>query len=502
MAKKNIEAALRPILDSKGPGKAAEKIRNKLKSKLGGAFQHSVSFTQSAYAKGMKSGMDIVLRSHAPKMTSKVEAYNTESLWSNALKTAYAVVGPKLESANITTTKEEDGSYSFVLITDGTASNKSFKKALADLRNQTIKSWKEQNQIQSLISQLEKEIEKGKLGKGETGESRISQITGGQKGTQFVHDAQNTDPIASTAKAFEQDLDEETYALFTKIGYKKENLVDKVLSGLELSWEIKTKKVNNRPVQYRVVKGQIGVKNERELTDWGKRAKKKGGGNIIDDIMKALEEELADIKGLTKKKDGVSISDFEASSPFSQQASSFYKGQIVKQILEGNKKHIKTTTNTKIKPFKPGKRAGTVKSRTKSKPKKKIITVARRRKRRTQGVEKGTGKAANTSKVAELARLTAYINSRLPAEVRRNMGRPALINQTGRFSNSVQLISLTEAQKTIMAKYTYLLSPYATFENTGKKRWPLGYNPKTLIAKSIRNLAQGRIENKLTLRRV
>ena len=82
------------------------------------------------------------------------------------------------------------------------------------------------------------------------------------------------------------------------------------------------------------------------------------------------------------------------------------------------------------------------------------------------------------------------------------MGRPALQSRTGRFSNSVQLLSLLDGQSTVVAKYTYLLSPYATFENTGKKRWPLAYNPKNLIAKSIRNLAQGRIQQKLTLRRV
>ena len=82
------------------------------------------------------------------------------------------------------------------------------------------------------------------------------------------------------------------------------------------------------------------------------------------------------------------------------------------------------------------------------------------------------------------------------------MGRPALQNQTSRFSNSVQLMSLMEGPNTLIAKYTYLLSPYQTFENEGKRKWPLAYNPKTLIAKSIRNLAQGRIEQKLTLRRV
>ena len=78
----------------------------------------------------------------------------------------------------------------------------------------------------------------------------------------------------------------------------------------------------------------------------------------------------------------------------------------------------------------------------------------------------------------------------------------ALRNRKGRFSSSVELVSLTEAQQTIVAKYTYMLSPYQTFENTGRRRWPLAYNPKDLIAKSIRNLAKGRIEQKLTLRRV
>ena len=94
------------------------------------------------------------------------------------------------------------------------------------------------------------------------------------------------------------------------------------------------------------------------------------------------------------------------------------------------------------------------------------------------------------------------INKNLSAEVTRNMGKPALSFQTGRFANSVQLLNLTQAKNTIMAKYTYLLDPYATFENTGRYRWPMAYNPKPLIAKSIRNLAQGRIEQKLTVWRV
>ena len=101
----------------------------------------------------------------------------------------------------------------------------------------------------------------------------------------------------------------------------------------------------------------------------------------------------------------------------------------------------------------------------------------------------------------ELNKLRMNINKRLPAEVRRNMGRPALINRTGRFSNSVELTSLQEGSKTLVGTYTYLLSPYETFENTGEKQWPAGYNPKLLIAKSIRNLAEQYTDEKFTLRR-
>ena len=104
------------------------------------------------------------------------------------------------------------------------------------------------------------------------------------------------------------------------------------------------------------------------------------------------------------------------------------------------------------------------------------------------------------------------INRSLGAEVRRNMGRPALINRTGQFSNSARLLSLRDTGKTLTGEYTYTLTGggqsknkrgvYSTFENLGSKQWPSGYNPKPLIAKSIRNLALKYTEKKFTLRRV
>ena len=81
------------------------------------------------------------------------------------------------------------------------------------------------------------------------------------------------------------------------------------------------------------------------------------------------------------------------------------------------------------------------------------------------------------------------------------MGRPALINRTGRFSNSVILESLTPSPAGMVGEYSYQYRPYETFENTGRYTWPAGYNPKPLITKSIRNLAIQHMETKLTLRR-
>jgi hypothetical protein len=194
------------------------------------------------------------------------------------------------------------------------------------------------------------------------------------------------------------------------------------------------------------------------------------------------------------------------STPFNQYVSRYYNAEVRKVAIRAYTGRAKITGNKEISvpPRKPRKHiykpdvvttrnVGTITIKTKGGKTVASTSLAR---------EKGIGRQASTNKAMELASLKRYIQGRLPAEVRRNMGKPALQNRTGRFSNSVELLSLTKAKNTIMARYTYLLSPYKTFENTGMRRWPMSYNPKTLIAKSIRNLAQGRIEQKLTVRRV
>ena len=275
------------------------------------------------------------------------------------------------------------------------------------------------------------------------------------------------------------------------------DLWQQVIDALEVKWEeedvinVDTGKIETQ----RVVKGSLvprpknlPTSNER---DWI---------NIRNDLQDKIKNFLSKAKPI----DGLSATDFEASKSFKTKARQVASEKLVKDILKKNKGKAKRTKkrNTNIKTGKK-KRSSIVKKRktgasVKQHGKKGIRVISRP----TKAKEKGTGKQASTNQAKELARLKKYINSRLPAETRRNMGRPALINRTGRFSNSVEIQSMTQAQNSIMIKYTYLLSPYETFENTGKRRWPLAYNPKDLIAKSIRNLAQGRIEQKLTVRRV
>jgi len=119
--------------------------------------------------------------------------------------------------------------------------------------------------------------------------------------------------------------------------------------------------------------------------------------------------------------------------------------------------------------------------------------------------EKGQGTSPEqfANQVAMSLKIKNAINKRLPAQVRRNMGKPALTNRTGRFSNSAIVENITPAAKTLLVKYSYRLNPYETFEPGGNKRWPSGYNPKPLISKSIRGLALEMFQiTQLTTRRV
>ncbi len=86
--------------------------------------------------------------------------------------------------------------------------------------------------------------------------------------------------------------------------------------------------------------------------------------------------------------------------------------------------------------------------------------------------------------------------------IKHNMGTPRLNNRTGRFAESARVQNATiDGNGTIRLPYTYMKYPYQTFE-PGFAQGSLARDPKTLISKSIRELAQTIVGAKLRIVRI
>jgi hypothetical protein len=104
--------------------------------------------------------------------------------------------------------------------------------------------------------------------------------------------------------------------------------------------------------------------------------------------------------------------------------------------------------------------------------------------------------------IINLPNLLNLINANLHDQIQRNMGtgnsRDVLNYRTGRFAESVKVERLSESrQGMITAFYSYMKNPYATFSKGGRQQYPRSRDPKTLITKSIREIAQTMVTNQL-----
>ena len=101
-----------------------------------------------------------------------------------------------------------------------------------------------------------------------------------------------------------------------------------------------------------------------------------------------------------------------------------------------------------------------------------------------------------------LINLTFLINSQLQDVISANMGdgssKNVLNYRTGRFASTVQVERLTSSRDGfITAFYSYMKNPYATFSAGGRQSKPSSRDPKLLISKSIREIAQQAVSNNL-----
>lgn len=94
-----------------------------------------------------------------------------------------------------------------------------------------------------------------------------------------------------------------------------------------------------------------------------------------------------------------------------------------------------------------------------------------------------------------LTSLQNLLNANLVQQVKQNMGtggrRDILNLRSGRFAESVQVERLSKSrQGMVTAFYSYMRNPYATFSSGGRQQNPRSRDPKLLISRSIRELAQ------------
>ena len=100
--------------------------------------------------------------------------------------------------------------------------------------------------------------------------------------------------------------------------------------------------------------------------------------------------------------------------------------------------------------------------------------------------------------------LIPILNAKLPPAVRANMTGGRLHNRSGRFSESVRITSIEQTpQGYPRVNYTYQRSPYDVFDPAlGRAPWNKpGRDPKTLIERSVRDIAKGLITERFYVRR-
>jgi len=354
-------------------------------------------------------------------------------------------------------------------------------KIAAALRAQAWDDWIEVVRQEAITDGVAKELEKDT-------NKRKGRIAIGNT-THFSHDEQFTVGLAR-GEEFIEALESSQIDVSFKYQDTTWAIGDYLRSQLGVKYEYLPEfdSEGNLIGERRAIYGTIEQQGAKLDTDWTAAE----GKGVRNNILKEIKNYLTKNKPTSmSKKNALDSSgsnsfrqDYRASKTYSEAK------KITKKVRGVKKATLK-------KPKKRNDRKGKVKNSKKLQVRRitNTITLA-------SSIKRAKKRSGESQRDMTPNRLRGLINRRLPAEVRRNMGRPALINQTGRFSNSVKLENLRLGKQSLIGEYTYQLNPYQTFENTGERRWPPGYNPKPLITKSIRNLAAEHISAKFTLRRI
>ena len=245
-------------------------------------------------------------------------------------------------------------------------------------------------------------------------------------------------------------------------------VIQNILNDVEFKVVRKEKKLGQRQIE---IEGRIGPSTinapGQESSDWKILRPK---------IEQALQEEL--------DRMGVDFAQGESSQPFDEKVAQYLANE---EILKPAKKR----KNIRAELFNPENLRGTEKGKV-GKQKKKRVSRAGKVKVKGAKAIPIPRKNARTSRKSAASLpmdMIVLLNNQLPNVVRKNMGPPRLENKTGRFAASPKVMDVTKtAQGFPSIGYTYEKDPYQTFE-VGNKQGSPDRDPRTLIDKSIREIA-------------
>lgn len=216
--------------------------------------------------------------------------------------------------------------------------------------------------------------------------------------------------------------------------------------------------------------------SKKEKTDWKK---------IKPDLVKAIRD-WALKSEIAGKKGSKSIIENTVTAITLNVSTSFEKQNNLKvDLISKNRKTRK-------------KSKASITKKSNSSPKSKNVakvrlTGAPQRSKTTRGVS------------SYPLQLIALLNRDLPNRIRNNMTEPALVNRTGRFSESVKVTDIIKTPRGYPSiGYTYQRDPYEVFEmGNGDPRWATrNRDPRKLIDQSIREVASQYALGRFYTRRV
>ena len=267
------------------------------------------------------------------------------------------------------------------------------------------------------------------------------------------------------------------------------NVIIDMLRRLEIDWKSKEKQLTNDYNKNITVYGTIGSSKYNrpgsESYDW-----KNLRAQMEEELAKALFEDVEDFANKA-----ASMSPIEKIKRLTT-------NQVIDAIVGSQNKNFRVkATREKVQKKKQDKsKVGRVNKKTSKEKKTSTLKVGV-----ATASNVGAATKKNSAPRSNLLRLQAILNAKLPAEVRKNMGAPALENRSGAFASSVRITDISTTAKGFPSVgYTYDKSPYQIFEmGKGKTPWASAQrDPRKLIDRSIREIASEQLVGRFFTRRM